>query len=126
MNINHLSLGQQVVILPTTYGHDRPEPTPAKVVKIGRVWVSFERIEKGRHPNDWTLRADTQNEGTGFNYQARFFTLDQWKQREAKRDADEFLDKHGIRVEPHSTWYPAEARIKLAAIIRHALDRDAE
>jgi hypothetical protein len=110
-----VKVGDEVFVQPASY-HGRKEPLiPARVVKVGRVWLD---IELTGSPRIWRLRRDTQNENRDSVYQARFLTPDQAEQEKKLHAADEVLKLHGIDIRQYSRWCSPSQRIALAAALK--------
>lgn len=91
----------------------------AEVVKANRVWIEIDQID-APYPRTWRMRRDTQNEGTGTSYVARFATVEQhaWDQRQEA--AFSVLRGNGIRIENGSPWRGREA--ELADLLTRSVD----
>jgi len=108
------------------------EPVKATVTSAARVWVEItENVHAGLGAvciGQWRMRRDTQDQGTqytGSNWS--FMTLEQHAAHQQQLAADAFLKEHAIRPERYSrrsedNW-PAERRVKLAAVLRAAMER---
>lgn len=109
-----LEVGQEVVIL-TGY---RARPTRGKVAKIGRAWIDVTPDGKMPDRNYPTsrFRLDTQTDGSGVGSPARFYTLDQWAEREREIAASKFLQEQGIDLRFGSPW--RKRAVELADLIR--------
>lgn len=102
-------------------------PIKATVQHVARVYVTMQAddaLYPGLPPLTWRMRIDTQSEhfnpstGSG-TYVARFWTLEQWEQKERKKRAFTFLREQGIEVRPASPWRDRE--VELAELINEAL-----
>lgn len=96
------------------------EYIPAKVVKVGRVWVDLERSDLGDLPrwsiNTWRMRMDRQSEATNYSgSDASFATLDQHEWDKAQTWALAVLRDNGIRLDRESPW--AGREVELANMI---------
>lgn len=96
----------------------RRGPDRGTVVKVGRVWIEIlpEGWPAGRTRR---FRLDTQTDGSEIGTPARFYTLDQWAERERRVEADRFLREQGIRIETGSRWHGRE--VELASLLRKAV-----
>lgn len=113
-----VKLGDEVFVIQYNYGRGvLPAPRPARVVKAARVWLEIEDAAQRRH---WRMRRDTQNEGTGYSYNARFVTPAQLKVELETRAATDFLREQGIEVRREGPWWPLERRMVLAKLLREA------
>lgn len=80
------------------------------VVKIGRVWIEVQ--PEGYGPG-YTLRfrLDTQTNGSQIGVPARFYTLDQWAEKQRRAEATAFLHEQGISIDNRSLWRGREIEL---------------
>lgn len=113
-DLGKLAVGDEVFVI------IRGQHIPARVAKVGRVWVDLDEIDdRFRYPRSWRMRQDTQADGSG--YGSRFVTPAQhdW---EARHDAAEkYLEEQGIAFRYGSPWDTSERRIMLAAILKNGI-----
>jgi hypothetical protein len=89
------------------------------VIKVARVWITVRPEGATRDSGDRRYRLDTQTDGGDRAFAGRFYTLDQWAERERRNAADAFLREQGIDVRRDGPWWRRE--VELADIIRAAL-----
>jgi hypothetical protein len=85
----------------------------ATVTKVGRVWVTV-----GEGWQVQRFRRDDQTDGSKIGCPQRFYTLDQWAERQERDAALAFLHEQGIDIRHGSPWRGRE--VDLAAAIRVA------
>lgn len=102
-----VELGQEVM---TTSWQSR-DPQPGKVVKVGRVWIDVD-------VDSFTLRyrLDTQTNGSQYGSPPRFYTLDQWAEKQREDEARDYLREQGIEFSYVSPW--RRRLVELADLIR--------
>lgn len=86
------------------------------VTGAARVWLS---ITPQGLTRALRYRRDTQTDGSNYGYPPRFWTMDQWAERERGIDASAFLSGQGIRIEYGSVW----TAVRLAGVLKAALDK---
>lgn len=130
-----LVVGQDVVVrLSTNQGRYLPVEkrfVSARITNLGRVWIDLESVERNPHRQDspaevWRMRRDTQDEGNlGYSHRnARFATLDQHVYDIRRDQAIEFLREQGIDLNWRGPWSSDDMRLKLADIIRTAIESE--
>lgn len=112
---SELKIGDEVVIV-NPGGFKRESVSRARLVSSARVWAYFESTAPGSG-RTWDLRLDDQTDGKSHypQYSDRFYTLAQWRWREANRQARRFLVDQGVDAQPGRPWYGHE--IELARLI---------
>lgn len=93
-------------------GYGRSNVQDGEVIKVARVWVT---IKVGTW-NERKFRLDDQTDGSNYGMTPRFYTLDQWAEREARRSAQLFLREQGIDVRMGGAWFGRE--VDLAAMLK--------
>lgn len=97
---------------------------PARVVKVGRVWIDLEGVDDG-WPKTWRMRRDTQSEGTQYSgSNASFATLDQHQWDETMAWARSVLKDNGIDLRNDSPWRGRE--VELADLVAKAAGRSGD
>lgn len=104
-----VKVGDTVIV----HGYHRAKE--ATVTKVGRVWVFV-----GEGPSMQKFRLDDQTDGSGYSQRDRFYTLDQWAEKQRRDGAADVLRKHGIDLRPDSLWRGRE--IELANLLRSAVE----
>lgn len=90
----------------------------AEVVKVARVWITIKY--EGKYSSERRFRLDTQTDGdVQYGNGVRFYTMDQWEEKQRRDEASIFLHKQGITIEYGSPWRGRE--IELAALVRTRL-----
>ncbi len=111
-----VQIGEQVVV---TFGQRGLSAQRGEVVKVGRVWIEVQP-DGSRPGHAYRFRLDTQTDGSQYASSSRFYTLDQWAERERQNDASKFLSDQGIRIDFGSAWRGRE--VELVNLIRSALE----
>jgi len=109
-----VAVGDRVVM--TSGNHARRlSAKHGTVVKVGRVWIN---VQPDGVLGDFTYRyrLDTQTDGSPYTSAARFYTLDQWEQKQRRDDAVQYLHDQGISIGFDSPWRGRE--IELADLLR--------
>lgn len=99
--------GQQVLVV-EGYGSGRRNPVNGVVVKVGRVWCEI--LREGRHDPE-KFRMDSQDTGSGFASDPRFYTFAQWEQLQLTTKAVDFLRAQGISINIGSPWRNRETEL---------------
>lgn len=86
----------------------------AEVVKIARVWITVKYL--GKYSHESKFRLDIQTDGSNYGTPSRFYTMDQWEEKQRRDEASIFLSEQGISLEYRSPWRGRE--IELANVIR--------
>lgn len=111
-----VEIGQPVIIV----GGYRSEGRGGTVAEVARVWI---KIQPDGTTGEWArqrFRLDDQTDGSRVGLPARFYTLDQWAEREREDEAATFLREQGIEVGFGSSWRGRKA--ELADLIRAHLE----
>lgn len=130
-----LVVGQKVVVYLSAnlnrHSSLQERTRPALITKLSRVWIDLESVERDRFrpgspARTWRMRRDTQNEGNkNFPQQnAAFATLDQHAYDFRRDRAAEFLREQGIGLDRWGPWSNDDMKIKLADIIRAAVEAE--
>lgn len=105
-----VEIGQPVIVT------DRGRSFLATVITVNRVWITI--LPDGFRPSSAKLFwLDTQTDGA--SVPRRFYTLDQWADKERRDAALRFLREQGITVDHGSPWQGREET--LSELIRVAV-----
>lgn len=116
MDIVKVKVGDEVVV---SNGRGT-KPYRATVEKVARVWITV-RPTGSSHALTERFRLNDQTDGwTGAGGPGRFYTLEQWAEREAEMAAQAFLREQGITLEWGSPW--RKRLPELADAVRKTLD----
>jgi hypothetical protein len=117
-------VGTEVMVVPPTYNRRYPaQHVLAKVINKGRVWITVETVEVTAPLKTWKLRLDSQHDGSTSNYKTYFYTLDQYRYRQALEEARTFLtEQQGIRTDYSSPWH--HRTIELARLLWKGMNDD--
>jgi hypothetical protein len=117
--LGKLTVGQPVVVRRSSNdmrGRDyKDRYIPARVAKIGRVWVDLERSDlyssaSGYHV--WRMRMDRQDEASQYpGSNASFATLDQHEWDKTQTWAYGFLRDNRVDILPGSPWRGREVEL---------------
>jgi hypothetical protein len=113
-----VTVGQRVILLDGNHSKNL-RTTDGTVVKVARVWIEVLPEGLPDDPNGWNrrrYRLDTQTDGTPYSYAPRFYTLEQWDERERRDAAATFLREQGIDLRWESPWRGREH--ELAELLR--------
>jgi hypothetical protein len=104
MDRSEIAIGQIVIVVD---GYGRPTTTRGVISKIGRVWIDV--TQPGDGWTRWHFRLDSQTDGPDRGSRPRFYTLDQWAERETQMAAAKYLREQGITIEHRSAvWHGRE------------------
>lgn len=109
MGMVKVEIGQQVIVM-DGYGRAKMQ-NRGTVTKVGRVWIDVHR--EGSNWG-WRFRLDTQTDGDN-GRRTRFYTLEQWAEKQRRDSAMMWLRDQGITVGDASPWYGE--KIKLATLL---------
>jgi hypothetical protein len=105
------------VIIHNGYRNTVQRTYEATVTKVARIWITVGEGYSARR-----FRLDDQTDGTGEGWAKRFYTLEQWAEREKLNAAHAYLHKQGISLRSDSPWRGKET--ELADVLKR-LDNDA-
>jgi hypothetical protein len=105
-----IKVGDRVKVI-TGYGSSRADD--GEVVKVGRVWITIKTQTWGQKAR---FRLDDQTDGSSHSSKARFYTPEQWADREARREALLFLRGQGVEIRLGGEWFGRE--VELAELIK--------
>ena len=110
-----VEVGQPVIMVEGN--HSRHMTTRrGTVTKAARVWITVQPDDDAREYAARRYRLDSQTDGSPYSYAPRFYTLEQWAERERRIEAEQFLSEQGVRIERASPW--SGHVIELAELIR--------
>jgi len=110
-----VEVGQPVIMVDGNH-YGRMTTQRGTVVKAARVWITVQPDDNAHKWAAQRYRLDTQTDGSPYSYAPRFYTLEQWAERERRDQAQTFLRKQGISIEYSSPWRGHEH--ELAELIR--------
>lgn len=117
--LGKVAVGDELLVIPTTYSRNRTEPVEATVAKVGRVWIELEETNQVRSfKRKWRLRLDTQDDGTSGIYRDRFVTREQYAWAQRHSAAYDYLREQGIDLRNDSPWRSEEQQLVLANLLR--------
>lgn len=99
--------GQQVIVM-DGHGRAKAQVYRGTVAKIGRIWIDVHREGSDW---GWRFRLDTQTDGSKFGVSARFYTLEQWAEKQCRDSAMAWLHGQGITVGYTSPWRGEEVKL---------------
>lgn len=102
----------QTVMVTDGMGRAKAPGQLGTVVKVGRMWIDVHR--EGQNWG-WRFRLDTQTNGSNFGYPPRFYTLEQWAEKERQDAAAVYLREQGVSVEHGSPWH--SRKVELATLV---------
>jgi hypothetical protein len=114
MTVKSMTVGDRVAI---TEGYRKTDTVyHGTVTHVARVWITVQP-DIG---SPIKFRMDDQTTGTGYASAPRFYTLDQYAQRERELAASQFLKSQGISLNYDSPWRKRET--ELAELLRTAIE----
>lgn len=108
----YVAVGDTVIVT----GHRRPERRVV-VTKVGRTWIT---IGEGVH--EQRFRIDDQTDGSKYGSPPRFYTLQQWAEKQERDEVTTYLCEQGIDLRFDSPWRGREA--ELAALLRTPVGKE--
>lgn len=118
-----VSAGDKVVVR-YWEGYRKQVTAEATVVKAARVWLDITSDEPHwtnwhgePQYRSWRMGRDIQMEGDKSNYNARFYTPEQWEEYRRVEQAGEVLRAAQVDTRFGTFWNKPEMRIKLAEFI---------
>jgi hypothetical protein len=117
--LGDVKVGDELLVLPTSYGRSHLDPIPVRVTTAARVWLTMKPIDESRR-REYRMRRDTQDTNNGYSHGGRFVTAEQYAWEQARNAAFKSLRGQGIELRTDSPWHGRE--IELADIIRAATE----